>query len=205
MSKRFMTISLGVLVAILALSAGYLLRIALSDRSLANGGLATSVEFGAPFELIDHTSAPITEAAFKGNVSLLFFGFTHCPDVCPTTLYEIGLWLEALGPAADTVEAYFVTVDPERDTAAFLAEYIIPQNPDVIGITGEPEKVWQMARSWRIFWQKIPLGDGEYTMDHFASVYVLDRSGQLYDKISYGETVENAAAKIRKALDAPVG
>lgn len=201
MSNRFVTIGLGLAVAVLALSAGLLVRIILEDRAGATPGIVTAVPFGAPFELIDYNGEVITEAAFQGQPSLLFFGFTHCPEICPTTVYDMETWFEDLGPDAAEVKAFFVTVDPERDTAEFLADYLKPQSDRVVGITGEPEAVWAMARSWRVYWQRIPLGDGDYTMDHFASIYVLDRRGQLFEKISYGEDATSAMAKIRAALD----
>lgn len=200
MNRRFLTIGLGLALAALALSAGLMLRVVLSERSAPSAGVATSVSFGAPFNLVDYNGDPITEAAFEGRPSLLFFGFTHCPDVCPTTVYEIESWLRDLGPAGEEMQAFFVSVDPERDTVEFLSDYLKPQSDRVIGITGTPEEVWQMARSWRVYWKKIPLEDGDYTMDHFASIYVLDRAGQFFDKISYGEEAESAKAKIRAAL-----
>jgi protein SCO1/2 len=163
----------------------------------------TGTQLGAPFELVDHTGAPITEAAFEGRASLLFFGFTHCPDVCPTTVYDIETWLaelEAEGAEVGDMRAYFVTVDPERDTPAFLRDYLTAQSDRVTGITGPPEAVWEMARSWRVYWQKRPLGEGAYTLDHYASVFVLNEDGEVADLIAYGEDPEVAKAKIRAAL-----
>lgn len=203
MSQRMLTVLLGVSVGVLAISAGLLLRVIWDGRSGApdTGSLATSVEFGAPFSLVDHTGAQITEAAFEGQPSLLFFGFAHCPEICPTTVYDMGTWFEDLGDQAADVNAYFVTVDPERDTAEFLAGYLTAQTDRVVGITGAPEDVWAMARSWRVYWQKRPLGEGDYTLDHFASIYVLDREGKLHGKISYGEDPESAKAKIMAAVN----
>ena len=201
MSKRSLTIALGLAVAVLALSAGLLVRVVMEDRGTGSVGIATTASFGAPFTLTDYNGAPITEAAFEGAPSLLFFGFTHCPDVCPTTVYEIEGWFRALGEEGADVNAFFVTVDPERDTVDYLADYLKPQSDRVVGITGDPDAVWDMARAWRVYWKKHPLGDGDYTMDHFASVYVLNRQGELFDKISYGEDAESAIAKIRAALD----
>lgn len=201
MSNRFLTIGLGLAVAALALSAGLLVRVIMDDRAGATPGIVTAVPFGGPFELVDYNGDVITEAAFEGQPSLLFFGFTHCPEICPTTVYDMETWFEDLGPDAAEVKAFFVTVDPERDTAEFLADYLKPQSDRVVGITGDPEAVWAMARAWRVYWQRVPLGDGDYTMDHFASIYVLDRQGQLFEKISYGEDAASAMAKIRAALD----
>ena len=193
---RSRTILFAAIVAILALAAGIALRLVLEDR--ASPVVAT--ELGAPFELIDQDGAPITEAAFTGRPSLLFFGFTHCPEVCPTTVYEMETWLDDLGAAPEDVGAYFVTVDPERDTVEYLRNYLAPQSDRITGITGEPEAVWDMARSWRVYWQKRPLGDGDYTLDHFASVFVLDAAGRVANLISYGEDPDSAKAKIASVL-----
>jgi protein SCO1/2 len=201
MGGRGRTILFGALVAALALGGGVALRQVMEARSVPASPVA--VELGAPFELVDHDGAPITEAAFEDGPSLLFFGFTHCPDVCPTTVYDIETWLadlEAEGADVVDVRAYFVTVDPERDTPEFLRDYLTAQSDRVIGVTGEPEAVWDMARSWRVYWQKRPLGEGEYTLDHYASVFVLDSEGRVSDLISYGEDPEAAKEKIRRAL-----
>jgi protein SCO1/2 len=191
----------GALVAALALGGGVALRQAVEARGLGTSPVA--VQLGQPFELVDHDGRPITEAAFEGRASLLFFGFTHCPDVCPTTVYDIETWLaelEAEGAEVGDMRAYFVTVDPERDTPAFLRDYLTAQSDRVTGITGPPEAVWEMARSWRVYWQKRPLGEGEYTLDHYASVFVLNEDGEVADLIAYGEDPEVAKAKIRAAL-----
>jgi protein SCO1/2 len=201
MTGQTRTILFGAVVAALALGGGVALRQVMEARTVPDSPVA--VELGAPFELVDHTGAPITEAAFRGRPSLLFFGFTHCPDVCPTTVYDIETWLsdlEAEGADVDGVRAYFVTVDPERDTAPFLRDYLTAQSDRVTGITGEPEAVWDMARSWRVYWQKRPLGEGEYTLDHYASVFVLDDEGRVAELISYGEDQDAAKSKIRSVL-----
>ena len=193
---RTRTILFAAFVAILALAAGVALRLLLEDRAAP----VVATELGEPFELIDQDGAPITEAAFTGRPSLLFFGFTHCPEVCPTTIYEMETWLDDLEVTPEEVGAFFVTVDPERDTAEYLRNYLAPQSDRITGITGEPEAVWDMARSWRVYWQKRPLGEGDYTMDHFASVFVLDDAGRVADLIAYGEDSEAAKAKIAKVL-----
>ncbi|MEM8822526.1 MAG: SCO family protein [Pseudomonadota bacterium] len=191
------TILGAVAVAALALGAGLALRQVVDSRTVAT---VASVELGAPFELITHNGDPITEEAFTGRPTLLFFGFTHCPEICPTTVYDMDTWLADLEVGEDEIGAYFVTVDPERDTAEFLREYLEPQSERVMGITGEPEAVWNMARSWRVYWQKRPLGDGDYTVDHYASIFVLDDDGVVVDLISYGEDPESAKAKISSVL-----
>ena len=190
---RARTILLALLVGALALGAGVALRLAMDGRSPAVVG----TPLGAPFALVDQNGETITEAAFEGRPSLLFFGFAHCPEICPTTVYDMETWFRELGLTAGDLGAFFVTIDPERDTPAFLRDYLEPQTDHVIGISGEPEAVWDMARSWRVYWQKRPLGDGDYTMDHYASVFVLDAEGRVVDLIAYGEDPESALAKIR--------
>lgn len=191
------TVILGLGVAVLALGGGIALRQVMDARSPVSV-VATSL--GEPFTLTDHDGAPITEAAFTGRPSLLFFGFTHCPDVCPTTIYDMETWMSDLGVGPDEVGAFFVTIDPERDTPAFLKDYLEPQSDRITGITGTPDDVWAMAKSWRVYWQKRPLGEGEYTMDHYASTFILNADGDVVDLISYGEDPEVAKAKIENVL-----
>src|SRR5688572_2265707 len=124
--------------------------------------------YGEPFALVDHKGAPITEAAFRSQPSAVFFGFTHCPEVCPTTLFEMDGWLKQLGDEGKDIRAYFVTVDPERDTAEIMDRYVGNVSDRITGITGEPDKVHSMAKSFGIFWRKVDLEGGDYTMDHTA-------------------------------------
>lgn len=189
---RTRTLLLALGVALLAFGAGIALRSAMTDR----GASLVGTELGGPFTLLDHDGREITEAAFQGRPSLLFFGFTSCPEICPTTVYDMETWFFELGLTEEDIGAYFVTIDPERDTPELLRDYLEPQSEHVVGITGQPEAVWDMARSWRVYWQKRPLGEGEYTMDHFASVFVLDEGGRVVDLISYGEDPATAMAKI---------
>ncbi|MFO6463927.1 SCO family protein [Jannaschia sp. KMU-145] len=197
MSRRVLILVAGLAVAVLALGAGIALRQVLDSRSVT---LATATELGAPFELVDHRGDPITEAAFQGRTSLLFFGFTHCPEICPTTVYDMETWLGDLEVGPDALGAYFVTIDPERDTPEFLDDYLTPQSDRITGITGTPEDVWAMARSWKVYFQKRPLGEGDYTMDHYASVFVLNAEGAVVDLIAYGEDPDTAKAKIAAVL-----
>ncbi len=158
----------------------------------------TARAFGAPFTLVDMQGAEITETAFRGKPSALFFGFTHCPEVCPTTLYELDGWLDQLGAEGEKVQAYFVTVDPERDTAEMMNTYVSNVSDRIVGITGEPDKVFDMARSFGIYWKKVELEGGDYTLDHTASVILLDRAGDFFGTIAYGENPETAVAKLKR-------
>ena len=166
---------------------------------LRDGG-PEPVALGGPFTLVDQDGAEITEAAFEGQPTLLFFGFTHCPEVCPTTVYEMAGWFDALGPEARALEAYFVTVDPERDTPEVLRDYLGSQTDDVRGITGPPEAVARLAADWKAYWKKVPLDGGGYTMDHFAGVYMLDEDGEYAGLISYGEPADRVVPKLEALI-----
>lgn len=154
--------------------------------------------FGQPFSLVDHRGEPITEAAFRGRPTAVFFGFTHCPEVCPTTLYELDGWLTQLGDEGRDINAYFVSVDPERDTPEVLGLYVGNVSDRIVGITGEPDKVAAMAKSFGIYVRRVELEGGDYTLDHTASVLMLDRSGDFAGTIAYGESAATAVAKLQR-------
>ncbi len=154
--------------------------------------------FGAAFALTDQKGEPITEQALRGQPSAVFFGFTHCPEVCPTTLYELAGWLNELGDEGKNIRAYFVSVDPERDTPEIMDTYISNFSDRITGITGEPEKVFAMAKSFGIFWKKVPTDDGDYTLDHTASVLLLNSQGDFFGTIAYGESPDAAKAKLKR-------
>jgi protein SCO1 len=154
--------------------------------------------FGAPFTLVDQEGAPITEAAFRSQPSAVFFGFTHCPEVCPTTLFEMDGWLKQMGAEGKGIRAYFVSIDPERDTPDVLKKYVRAVSDRITGITGEPEKVNAMAKAFGIFVRKVELEGGDYTMDHTASVLLLDRTGDFFGTIAYGENPDTALAKLKR-------
>ena len=138
--------------------------------------------FGVPFQLVDQNGQPITEQAFRGKPTALFFGFTHCPEVCPTTLFELDGWLKKVDPDAKGLQAYFVTVDPERDTPAILGQYISNVTDRVTGIAGDPAKIAEVVKGFRVYAKKVPLDeskpDGDYTMDHSTALVLLDPKGR---------------------------
>ena len=154
--------------------------------------------FGEPFTLVDQNGAEITQAAFRGQPTAVFFGFTHCPEVCPTTLFELDGWLNQLGDEGTDIDAYFVSIDPERDTPEVLGDYVSNVSGRIVGITGEPEKVFAMAKSFGIYFRKVELDGGDYTMDHTASILLLDSSGDFAGTIAYGENPDNAIAKLKR-------
>ena len=140
-----------------------------------------------------------TEARLRDGPSAVFFGFTHCPEICPTTLGEIAAWSADLGPEAGRIRFWFVTVDPERDTVGMLRDYL-SWNPNVTGAAGSPEEVAKAVAAFRVYARRIPLEDGDYTMDHSALVLLFDKSGRFQDIIKYQEDPASAEAKLRRLL-----
>jgi protein SCO1/2 len=191
MNRRIFSLAI---LAICVLLAIFLLW----NSTRAPQGASLGDPFGAPFELVAHDGTPITEDAFRGHPSIVFFGFTHCPEVCPTTLYEMDGWLTSLGKDGKDIRAYFITVDPERDTPKVLGDYVTAVSDRVTGISGEPARVEAMYKSFRIFARKVPADDGNYNMDHTASVLMLDSQGRLFGTIAYGEVSDSALQKLRR-------
>lgn len=156
---------------------------------------------GGTYSLVDHTGQPVDQTMFDGHPSMLFFGFTHCPEVCPTTMAEMQYWFEQLGDEAEDLKGYFVTIDPEKDTPEIIGGYVNWVSPRMVGVTGSPEEIDKIITAWRIFAEKVPTSDGDYTMNHTASVFLLNDKGQFTSTISYGESAELALRKIRKLLE----
>ncbi|MGE5157281.1 MAG: SCO family protein [Gemmatimonas sp.] len=163
-------------------------------------GVATPAAIGGPFQLTDQTGATVTEKSLQGRPSLIFFGYTHCPDVCPTTLFDLSEVLRAMGKDADRVNAYFISVDPERDTVAAMKDYLSSFDPHLRGLTGNPQAVAKVASEYRVYAKKVPLKDGDYTMDHTALVYLMDRNGKFVAPFNLKQTPQQAAADLKRYL-----
>ena len=153
---------------------------------------------GGPFSLIDQHGKPVTDQDLKGHPALVFFGYTHCPDVCPTTLFDVSELLRALGPDAGRASALFITVDPERDTAPVIKDYLSSFDPHLRGATGEPKAVDAAERAYRVYAKKVPGENGDYSMDHTALVYLMDKQGRFVAPFSLKRRPEDAAAELRK-------
>jgi len=161
----------------------------------------TGVEFGQDFQLTDHTGKVRTLADFRGKAVVMFFGYTHCPDVCPTTLSDVAQALILLGKDASKVQVLFVTVDPARDTQELLAKYVPAFNPDFLGLYGDEASTAKVAKDFRIFYQKHQDKSGQgYAVDHTAGTYVFDQSGKLRLFMSYGQGAEIIANDLRVLL-----
>ena len=155
---------------------------------------------GGPFKLVDQNAKPITEQDFKGEPFLVFFGFTHCPDVCPTTLFEVSEIFRALGPDAKNLRAMFVTVDPERDTPAVMKDYLASFDPRIVGATGDVDAITAAEKSFRVYAKKVPTDGGGYTMDHTAIVYLMNKDGRFVAPFNMKRRPEEAAAELKRYL-----
>ena len=159
-----------------------------------------SALIGGPFTLVDQRSQPFTDKNLRGRPSLVFFGFTYCPEVCPTTLTHMSAWLKALGPDADKLNVVFITIDPERDTPRQMASYLSAFDPRIRGLTGSPNAIDKVASAYRVYHKKIPLAGGSYTMDHSAVIYAMDRTGSLSGILTYDEPDPKALSAIRALI-----
>ncbi len=168
----------------------------LRDRSVS---VPVTTSVGGPFALIDHNGKAITHRDLEGRPTLIFFGFTHCPDVCPTTLMEISKVFELLGPQAK-VAALFMSVDPERDTPALLKDYVSNFDKRIIGVTGPRESVDAALKTFRVFARKTK-GEGEsYSVDHSSLVYLMDKQGRFATAFNLQQSPEQAARALRPYL-----
>lgn len=169
----------------------------------AMGGVrnvAQPAAIGGPFQLTDQHGKTVTETSLKGRPTLIFFGYTHCPDVCPTALFEISEVLRAMGKDADRVNAYFVSVDPERDTPTTMKDYLSSFDPHLEGLSGDPAEVAKVLTAYRVYAKKVPGKDGDYTMDHTALIYLMDRDGRFVSPFNLKRTPEEAAADLKRYL-----
>ncbi|ACA18147.1 electron transport protein SCO1/SenC [Methylobacterium sp. 4-46] len=155
---------------------------------------------GGPFALVDQDGRPVTDKDVAGRAHLVFFGFTHCPDVCPTTLQQISDVLAALGPKGRDAKALFITVDPERDTPEALKAYLASFDPRIVGLTGTPEAVAGTLKSYRVYSRKVPLKDGDYTMEHTALVYIMDARNNFVGSLNLMRPAADAAAEFARQL-----
>ena len=169
----------------------------------AMGGVskvAQPAAIGGPFQLTDQNGKAVTDKNLKGKPTLIFFGYTHCPDVCPTSLFEISEVLRAMGKDADKVNAVFISVDPERDTPAAMKDYLSSFDPHLEGLSGDPDETAKVITSYRVYAKKVPTKDGDYTMDHTALIYLMDRDGRFVSPFNLKRTPEEAAVELKRYL-----
>ena len=174
---------------------------AASDQAGSFHGVdITGANYARHLKLKDVNGQPRDLAEFKGKVVFVFFGFTQCPDVCPTTMAELAEVRKRLGDAGDRLQGVFVTVDPERDTSVVLKAYLEGMDPSFVGLRGTTEETENAAREFKVFYQKVPTKGDNYTMDHTAGAFVFDPDGQVRLFVRYGTKVDDLTADIRQLL-----
>ena len=158
---------------------------------------------GGPFTMVNQKGETVTEKSFEGHFTLYFFGYTFCPDVCPTELQVVAAALNALGPAAANITPVFVSIDPERDTPAIIGAYVANFDPRLQGLTGTPVQVAQMARAFHVFYQKVPDAKnlGNYGMDHSSILYLMGPDGKFVKHFSYSTDAKNLSEDLKKVLE----
>jgi protein SCO1 len=192
--KRSLLVPLAVfLVSALALLATVLLLLPGPQQS------ASKVPIGGPFRLTSHEGKAFTDEDLKGKPFAVFFGFTHCPEVCPTTLYDLTQDLEALGKDADRMRVAFITVDPAQDTPELMKTYLGSFDPRIVGLTGTEEEIAAVAKAYKIYYRKVPTESG-YTMDHTATILLMDSRGEFYGTSNFQESQEVRREKLRKLV-----
>ena len=186
--------------AVIFVLAGFLAYSTIGTFLGKDNKIAGLVSIGGPFTALDTNGKTITQEDMKGRHHALFFGFTNCPDVCPTTLYEAGEWLKSLGPDGDNLDVYFVTVDPQHDTPEMLSQYLSAFDKRIKGITGSEAQIADLVKKWRVFAEKVDAGDGDYTMNHTATTFLMKPNGDFFGTIAYGEQMDVVKQKLERLL-----
>ncbi len=194
-----------VLAGLLVLAAGALLGLAFRENPKGAAGTLLASAIGGPFHLVDQNGKPFSDADLKGKWHLVFFGYTHCPDTCPTTLNELSLALDKLGKAANApgradIGVVFITVDPERDTSDVLKSYVESFDAPIVALTGSADSVAEAAKVYRVYYAKHPRSDGGYDMDHSAVIYVMDKEGRFTATFTPDSPSDAIAARLQKLL-----
>jgi protein SCO1 len=198
-SPRFVLVA-AALAALVILGAGVFLALALRDNPRGAAGTMLASAIGGSVRLTDQNGKTVTDADLKGKWSLVYFGYTHCPDACPTALNDISIALEDLGTKRDAVRPVFITVDPERDTPEALKAYVTSFDAPILALTGTPEQVAQAAKGYRVYYAKHPEAGGDYSMDHSSVIYVMDAQGRFTASFTHESTPEQIAERLKKLL-----
>lgn len=160
-----------------------------------------AADIGGPFTLVDHDGKPVDQSVFDEKPYAIFFGFTNCPEVCPTSLYEMAGWIEKMGAQANDLGYAFVSVDPTRDTPDVIKDYVNAFSDKIMGLTGSEDQVADIVKSYRVYARKVPLEDDDYTMDHTASVFLMKPDGTFHGTIAYGEDPDVALKKLQNLAE----
>ncbi|HKM70147.1 MAG TPA: SCO family protein [Stellaceae bacterium] len=197
--RRFVPVAV-LLAGFVILGAGAFLALSLHETPRGAAGTLLASAIGGPFQLVDQNGKTVTNADLKGKWSLVYFGYTHCPDACPTALNDISIALDELGPKRDAVRPVFITVDPERDTPEVLKSYVTAFDAPILALTGTPEEIAQAAKGYRVYYAKHPETGGDYSMDHSSVIYVMDPEGRFTASFTHENTPEQIAERLKKLL-----
>ena len=196
MNRRKGLLAAAVMIGAIAVAAGATaLWMGLALRAQVQSG---ATKIGGPFTLVDDTGAQVSEADLKGKSTVMYFGYTFCPEVCPTTLTDLAQWMQMIGQDADRLNYVFVTVDPERDTPKVMHDYVSAFDPRIRGLTGTSEQIAKVAKEYGVYYKRIPTSDGGYVMDHSAVLYMMDPNVRFVGIIPYQEDTAKAVAKLKK-------
>jgi protein SCO1/2 len=187
-------------VPLVAFALGLAVLSAALILTLSPSGQTPTSAVGGPFALVDHNGRTVTEKTFEGHPYLVFFGFTHCPDVCPTTLFNLSEVLKATGEDGRDLRALFITVDPERDTPEAMKSYISSFDERIVGLTGDRAAVDAAIRTFRAYAKKVPTSGGDYTMEHSATVYLMDEAGELVGTVNLNRPPEEVARDLLERI-----
>jgi protein SCO1/2 len=201
MRGRFLTVIVaGFLIGALAGAAALIVTRAPTGPEVATTGTAL---IGGPFTLVGRDGKPVTDRAFRGKYMLVFFGFTHCPDICPAELQVMAAALDELGPKANDIIPIFITLDPERDTPPVVTGYVMNFSPRFVGLTGSPEQIAEAAKAYRVTYSKFQeegAKPDDYTIDHVALVYLMGKDGKFLTHFDYGTPAAKMAETLRRYL-----
>jgi protein SCO1/2 len=198
-SRRFVLAAV-LLGGLVIMGAGALLALAYRDTQRGAAGTLLASAIGGPFRLVDQNGKTVTDADLKGKWSLVYFGYTHCPDACPTALNDLAIALDQLGPKREAVRSVFITVDPERDTPEVLKEYVTSFDAAILALSGSPEEIARAAKAYRVYYAKHPEPGGDYSMDHSSVIYVMDPEGRFTASFTHQSTPEEIAERLKKLL-----
>lgn len=174
--------------------------VVLAFTTRQSGQASGVASIGGPFALVDDAGAPVTDRTLAGKPYAMYFGYTYCPDVCPTTLLDLSRWIKMLGPDADKLNYVFVTIDPERDTPQLMHTYLSSFDRHIRGFTGTREAIGTIAKKYRVYYKKIPADDDSYVMDHSSITYLMGPDGKFVSVIAYQEDDASALAKLRNLV-----
>jgi protein SCO1 len=197
--NRILYVTMAVLLAVLLIGAGGFLW-------LSSGGRDNPLGIGGPFTLLDGNGQTVTDKDFRGKYMLVYFGYTFCPDVCPTTLNAVADAMDKLGPGASSIQPLFITVDPKRDTPAVVKQYAAAFGPKIEGLTGTPEEIAEVAKEYRVYYAEHRTGTGpnDYSMDHSSVLYLMGPNGDFVAPVRADQSGEQIAVNLKKLMGQPL-